>query len=357
MHSTWNGRRVLITGHTGFKGSWLALWLQRLGAEVAGYALAPDTEPSHFGLIALDQLVRHHQGDIRDFEKFREVALGFRPEVVIHMAAQALVLRSYDLPKETFDVNIGGTVNILDVVRELDTVRACIIVTSDKCYENKESTEGYREDDRLGGSDPYSASKAAAEIVVEAYRRSFFRPEESHVGLASVRAGNVIGGGDWAEYRIVPDCVRALSTGKKIVVRNPRAIRPWQHVLEPLGGYLLLGQRLIEHPAEYSGAWNFGPGASETIRVEQLVNQFVEAWGSGAVELSDGDERPGRETGILRLRTDKAQKDLDWSPVLSGEEAIRWTVEWYQAWHAGNTPPRDVTLGQIDAYQNRMKKC
>ncbi|MFC1654760.1 CDP-glucose 4,6-dehydratase, partial [Myxococcota bacterium] len=334
MQATWNGRRVLITGHTGFKGSWLALWLQHLGAEVAGYALAPETEPSHFELIALDQLVNHHQGDIRDIEKLRKVTSEFRPEVVIHMAAQALVLRSYDQPKETFDINIGGTVNVLEVVRELDSVSACIVVTSDKCYENKDFVWGYRENDRLGGSDPYSASKGAAEIVFEAYRRSVFQSGERQIGLATVRAGNVIGGGDWAEYRIVPDCVRALSAGRKIPVRNPQAVRPWQHVLEPLGGYLLLGQRLLTHPAEYSGAWNFGPGASEAVRVEQLVNQFVKAWGSGAVELNSGDEQPRKEARVLRLCTDKARYDLDWSPILSGPEAISWTADWYQAWHA-----------------------
>ena len=353
MQSMWNGRRVLITGHTGFKGSWLALWLHRLGAKVAGYALAPETEPSHFNLLSLDELVEHHEGDIRDFDKLREVAREFRPEVVFHLAAQALVLPSYDRPKETFDVNVGGTVNVLEVVRELDSVAACIIVTSDKCYENKDVVWGYRESDPMGGSDPYSASKGAAEIVVESYRRSLYRTDEGKIGLASVRAGNVIGGGDWADYRIVPDCVRALGAGRPIVVRNPHSVRPWQHVLEPLGGYLLLAQRLMSHPAEYSGAWNFGPGASETVPVEQLVNRFVEAWGSGSVELQGDSSEPKHEARVLRLCIDKARYDLDWSPVLSGQEAVGWTAEWYQAWHEERTPVRDITLAQIDAYQSR----
>lgn len=354
MQTLWKGRRVLVTGHTGFKGSWLALWLQRLGAEVAGYALAPDTQPCHFELVGLDNLVQHNEGDVRDFESLRRVARDFAPEVVFHLAAQALVLPSYDLPKETFDVNVGGTVNLLEVVRELDSVKACIIVTSDKCYENRDVVWGYREDDPLGGSDPYSASKGAAEIVVASYGRSFFSSGEPQVGLGAVRAGNVIGGGDWAKHRIVPDCVRALSADEKIVVRSPHSVRPWQHVLEPLGGYLLLGQGLMKQPAQYSGAWNFGPDGSEAVPVGELVSRFVDAWGSGGVELQGEGVERRHEARVLRLCTDKARYDLGWSPLLSGAETVAWTAKWYRAWHEGSGPLVDVTRAQIDAYQRRI---
>jgi len=276
----YKGKSVFITGHTGFKGSWLALWLHELGAEVTGFALPPNTTPAHFNLIGLKDLVRHIEGDIRDIQAVKHAVDIAKPEIVFHLAAQALVRDSYDDPKTTFDTNIGGTVNILEAIRHCPTVKAIVVVTSDKCYDNKEWVWGYRESDPLGGHDPYSASKGATEIVCAGYRLSYFNKDGCgpHLGFATARAGNVIGGGDWSKDRIIPDCVRALSQNKPIVLRNPLATRPWQHVLDPLYGYLLLAKNLWYQPNRFSGAWNFGPGLSDQITVAELAERFIAVW-------------------------------------------------------------------------------
>ena len=347
------GKRVLVTGHTGFKGSWLALWLHELGAEVAGFALPPCTDPSHFDLIGLDKLIHHTEGDIRNVEEVNRVFEIAKPEIVFHLAAQALVRDSYNDPKTTLDTNIGGTVNVLEAIRHSPTVKAAVIVTSDKCYENKEWVWGYRENDPMGGHDLYSASKGATEIICASYRRSFFSKQSDRglpIGFATARSGNVIGGGDWSKDRIIPDCVRALSNNKPVIVRNPQAIRPWQQVLEPLSGYLLLGQRLLESPNKYSGSWNFGPVDIEYLTVKELTERFVEAWGKGAIEIMNPDQASPHEAYLLRLIIDKAIFNLRWSPLLNNSVALDWTVEWYKAWHTNNQELRQLSLKHIRNY-------
>jgi CDP-glucose 4,6-dehydratase len=342
----YRGRRVLVTGHTGFKGSWLALWLQRLGAEVTGFALPPATNPSHFALLGLETSTRHREGDVRDPDALRQAFAEARPEVVFHLAAQALVRPSYEDPKGTFDVNVGGTVNVLEAMRETPGIRAAVVVTSDKCYENREWVWGYREEDPLGGRDPYSASKGAAEIVCGAYLRSYFGPggRGPRLGFATARAGNVIGGGDWAADRLIPDCVRALAAGKAVVIRNPEATRPWQHVLDPLAGYLLLARRLAEDPERYSGPWNFGPADGAAMPVRDLAARFVGHWPEGRLRVGGGGKNAPHEAHALALCTDKARKILDWRPALSTEAAIDWTAAWYRSWHEGRGL---LSLGQL----------
>ncbi len=346
------GKRVLISGHTGFKGSWLALWLHELGAEVTGIALPPDISPSHFELIGLRDIVNHIEGDIRDRRVVNKAFKIADPEIVFHLAAQALVRNSYDDPKGTFDTNIGGTVNILEAVRASSFVKAVVVITSDKCYENKEWVWGYRENDPMGGHDPYSASKGAAEIVCSAYRRSFFDKagRGPHIGFATVRAGNVVGGGDWATDRIIPDCIRALSENKPIVIRNPNATRPWQHVLDPLSGYLFLAQQLLNNPDRFSGAWNFGPADIEHINVEELAKRFVTAWGEGRIEPVESNRSAPHEANLLRLSIDKAACEIGWFPVLNGSTAIDWTVNWYKDWRKAGNNMRKSSLSQIYEY-------
>lgn len=346
------GKRVLVTGHTGFKGSWLSLWLHDLGAQVTGFALPPDTAPSHFDLVGLRDLITHVEGDIRDPHHVNKTFQTVKPEIVFHLAAQALVRDSYDDPKKTFDTNIGGTVNILEAVRLSSSVKAALVITSDKCYENKEWVWGYRENDPMGGHDPYSASKGGAEIVCSAYRRSFFDKagRGPHIGFATVRAGNVIGGGDWAKDRIIPDCIRALSENKPIVIRNPKATRPWQHVLEPLSGYLFLARKLLDDTDKFSGAWNFGPADIEHIKVEELAKRFVAVWGKGAIERNEPNEPAPHEANLLRLSIDKAAYELGWSPILSGSTAIDWTVNWYKRWDMDEKDMRGFSLEQIREY-------
>lgn len=341
------GKRVLVTGDTGFKGSWLALWLHELGAEVQGFSLPPDDSSAHFRLAGLASIIRHTDGDIRDLDAFQRVMTDFKPEIVFHLAAQSLVRRSYQEPKYTFDTNIGGSVNILEAVRTTDSVRTLVYITSDKCYRNKEWVWGYRENDELGGYDPYSASKAAAEMVFTAYLKSFFREREIF-GAATTRAGNVIGGGDWAKDRIIPDCMRALQGNSEIVLRNPLATRPWQHVLEPLSGYLLLAARLLEVPARYSGAWNFGPDTGTVRTVGELVEQVVTLWGSGMVKIKPEAEAP-YEANLLQLNTDKARIDLGWQPCWGMERSIAETVAWYKRTHAGEAA-QEVSLSQINSF-------
>jgi CDP-glucose 4,6-dehydratase len=356
------GRSVFLTGHTGFKGAWLSLWLSRLGARVTGYALAPPTDPSAFvagGVV--DVLAAHHEADIRDDVLLGQAMCACAPDVVLHLAAQPLVRSSYEQPRETFDVNVVGTASVLDAVRALGRPCAVVVVTSDKCYENREQVFGYRETDPLGGLDPYSASKGAAEILVASYRQSFFPPErvQDHgVRLASVRAGNVIGGGDWAQDRIVADAARSLSIGQPVPVRNPRSTRPWQHVLEPLGGYLLLAARMLSAPddARLVGAWNFGPSSVEVVTVSELVDLFVSAWGHGSWKDASLGEQP-HEAQMLRLSIDKAVTLLGWRPRWPVREAVRRAAVWYRRFYeqaptkrsAGSM--RESCLADIGDYQ------
>jgi CDP-glucose 4,6-dehydratase len=327
-YSVFAGKRVLLTGDTGFKGSWLALWLSELGADVVGYALPPEHAEDHFNLLGLDGIIHHVDGDIRDLSAMKRIADEFRPEFVFHLAAQSLVKLSYEEPKGTFDTNVGGSVNLLEVVRSTPSVRSVIYVTSDKCYKNKEWVWGYRENDELGGRDPYSASKAAAEIVLAAYADSFFRGRE-RFGIASVRAGNVIGGGDWATDRIVPDCVRALHAGKPIGLRNPHATRPWQHVLEPLAGYLKLAAELYADPGRYSGSWNFGPRIDSIRTVGELAELIVSEWGGGSLAVQP-EANAVHEATLLNLNCDKAITLLGWQPRWNFSRTVAATIGWYK---------------------------
>lgn len=347
------GRRVFLTGHTGFKGSWLAAWLHRLGADVTGYALPPDYENSHFAQLGLAQRIRHVEGDIRDAAHLEHTVREARPDFVFHLAAQPLVHRAYALPKLTLDINVGGSVNVLESVRACGTARVLIYVTSDKCYRNVETRQGYRETDELGGYDPYSASKACAELVFDAYRKSYFHVDGG-VRAASVRAGNVLGGGDWSQDRIVPDCIRALLRNEPIQIRNPHAVRPWQHVLEPLRGYLLLASKLY-FDDRYSGSWNFGPTQQAHHTVGELVDTVLEFWGSGS-KIHGDSSNGGKEAGLLYLNCDKAADQLGWLPLFDFRESVRQTVEWYK--QAADPSGDDnsvwrLTQSQIDDYTKR----
>lgn len=348
----WEGKKVLITGHTGFKGSWLALWLNTLGAEVAGYAFEPLTIRDNFLLTGVGKKMNHRIGDVRDYEHLHKYFCEVSPEIVFHLAAQPLVRESYSDPKSTYDINVGGTVNVLECCRRAESVKVIVNVTTDKCYDNKEWVWGYRENDRLGGYDPYSSSKACSELVSEAYRKSFFNPESFNLhgkSLASARAGNVFGGGDWQSDRIVPDCIRALEKGEPIIVRNPQAVRPWQHVLEPLSGYLLLAQKMYEQPAQYAGAWNFGPSDSSFFSVGSLVDCIVKSWGTGSWEDYSKQGAP-HEANILKLDISKAKSRLGWVPLWDIDKAITETVAWYRQYPACNV--HDLCCRQIRDYMS-----
>ena len=353
----WRNRRVFLTGHTGFKGAWLSLWLTDMGARVTGYALQPPTEPNLFDLTGLADRVRSVTGDVRDREKLSETMREANPEIVFHLAAQPLVLESYRNPAETFDINVMGTVNVLESVRLLRGVRAVVNVTSDKCYENREWDWGYRENDRLGGHDPYSSSKACAELLSAAYRRSFFNGggcSQSSPALATVRSGNVIGGGDWAADRLMADCVRALLRGEKILVRNPGSVRPWQHVLEPLRGYLTLAEKLAEEGEQYAGAWNFGPSSAEARTVEWVVKTLCLLWDPGAeYETAGTAVQPERhEARSLVLDCARARQRLDWQPCWTIQRALRAVAEWTKAYQKGRDM-RQTTLAQILEYERQ----
>lgn len=342
----WSGKRVLVTGHTGFKGGWLALWLQRLGAQVMGYSLPAPTQPSLFETARVSESIQGVIADIRDLQRLTSVFRDFSPEVVFHLAAQPLVRASYDSPVETYSTNVLGTVHVLEAVRHTRSVRSTVMVTTDKCYENREAAAGYRETDRLGGHDPYSNSKACAELAVDSYRRSFFGGAGT-AAVASARAGNVIGGGDWAVDRLIPDLVRAAVSGKPLVLRNPKSTRPWQHVLEPLSGYLMLAQRLWDDRARYAEAWNFGPRDDDARTVEDIVALAARKWGDGLKWVAGAGLQP-HETRMLKLDCSKAA-GAGWRPLLRVEEAVDWTIEWYRAWR----DERDVkalAFEQIERY-------
>ena len=324
----WRGRNVLITGHTGFKGGWLAHWLQLMGARVTGYSIEPPTVPNLFEESKLYQIVNSVHGDVRDLFNLKKVISNTHPEVIFHLAAQPLVRYSYDHPIETYETNVMGTVNLLEAARGVSSVRAVVCITTDKCYENKEWVWGYRENDPMGGHDPYSSSKGCSELAISAYRRSFFS-SDNRAGIASVRAGNVIGGGDWGQDRLIPDIIKAFGEKKEVVIRNPKAIRPWQHVLEPLCGYLLLAERICSSGASYTDAWNFGPNDSDAQTVEWIVNKMVRLWGEEAKWTNDKAAHP-HEARYLKLDISKAKTVLGYSPRLEIETTLEWVVNWYK---------------------------
>jgi len=344
---SFRGKRVFVTGHTGFKGTWLIFLLKELGAEVMGYALPPAPGPSHFKLLAMQDKINHVVGDVRDAHSLNAAMQSFQPEIVFHLAAQALVKQSYADPALTFDTNVMGSVNLLDSVRECRSVRSLVYITSDKCYENLEWVWGYRETDKLGGHDPYSASKAAAEIVFSAYSSSFFLSRPS-LGAASARAGNVIGGGDWAADRIVPDCIRAIENGQSIKLRNPNATRPWQHVLEPISGYLMLAAKLYEQPERYGGSWNFGPSTSEVRTVHDVATSVIQTLGHGSIEIV-GAQDQHHEARLLQLNCDKAHQDLDWHSRWGVEKTFAATADWYKDIMAGGNV-ENITRAQLQDF-------
>lgn len=337
----WAKKRVFITGHTGFKGSWLSLWLQELGAELCGYALSPATDPSLYELANVASGMQSVIGDIRDLEHLSASIREFQPDILFHMAAQPLVRYSYENPIETFSTNVMGTVNVLEAARYCDSIKAVINITTDKCYENKEWVWGYRENDPLGGYDPYSSSKACAELVASAYRQSFSQT------VASVRAGNVIGGGDWAKDRLVPDIIRALIQKQNVLLRNPNSIRPWQHVLEPLRGYLLLAEKLCENP-KFAEGWNFGPYEQDIQPVSIITDKICKLWGSGASWIKENQQHV-HEAQNLKLDISKARSQLGWSPRLNLENTLQYLVSWYKAF-AEKQNMRNITLLQIQNY-------
>ncbi len=350
----WKSRRVFLTGHTGFKGSWLALWLQQFGSEVLGYSLEPPSQPSLFEVAEVARGMQSMHGNICDLLALKSRMAGFQPEVVFHLAAQSLVHKSYEEPIETYATNVMGTVNVLEAVRSTPSVRAVVVVTSDKCYENNERVWGYRETDPMGGYDPYSNSKGCAELVASAYRRSYFHPDahaKHGVAVASARAGNVIGGGDWARDRLIPDFVRSIEARRPLQIRRPGAVRPWQHVLDPLSGYLSLAERLLQPGgAGYASGWNFGPDDDAAIPVSSVVDKFSDSWGGAPYEITGG-EQP-HEAQFLKLDCSKARAQLQWSSRLDVDAAISWTADWYKAKLKGSVDMRKLTVDQIKRFRD-----
>lgn len=350
----WHGKKVFLTGHTGFKGSWLCLWLSSLGAEVTGYALEPPTNPSLFELARVRELVTSIIADVRDLERLKSEMATASPDVVIHMAAQPLVRDSYKIPVDTYAINVMGTVHLLEAVRSCPSVKAVVNVTTDKVYENREWVWGYRENEPFGGYDPYSNSKGCSELVTAAYRSSYFNPldfDRHGVAVASARAGNVIGGGDWADDRLIPDIIRAILAGEAVKIRNPHAIRPWQHVLEPLSGYLILAQRLYEGGVQFAEGWNFGPPEADAQPVQWLVERLCSMWGDGASWQLDSAEQP-HEAHYLKLDCSKAHAELDWHPRWGLGTALESIVDWTKAYQAGDDL-RAMCLQQIETYGAR----
>jgi len=350
--AVWQGMRVLLTGHTGFKGSWMSLWLQELGAVVSGYSIDIPTDPSLYEAASVGNGMASQDGDVRDLDALEACLADTRPEVVFHMAAQSLVRRSYADPVGTYSTNVLGTVNLLEAVRRIGGVRAVIVVTSDKCYENRERAEGYRECEAMGGYDPYSSSKGCAELVTSAYRNSFFNTadfDRHGTAIASVRAGNVIGGGDWAEDRLIPDVFAALQQGAMPTVRNPQAVRPWQFVLDPLNGYLTLAEYMLEDGVAYSDAWNFGPDDSDSTEVGSIVGRLARSWGAQHAWHHEACDQP-HEATYLRLDSSKARSTLSWAPKLDLQTTLDWIVAWYRDFFSANEA-RNITMSQIRRFQ------
>jgi CDP-glucose 4,6-dehydratase len=355
--SFWRGRKVFLTGHTGFKGSWLTLWLDALGADVTGYSLDPPTDPSLFHQARVAECLRSIRGDIRNFQQLKSAMAECRPDVVLHMAAQSVVRRGYDDPIETYSTNVMGTVHVFEALRQLKLPCVVVNVTSDKCYLNREWAWGYREDEPMGGRDPYSNSKGCAELVTTAYRESFFAPaafDRHGVALGSARAGNAIGGGDWTANQLIPDLIRAFLAGNPCLIRSPSAIRPWQFVLEPLNGYLTLAERLAQDAPRFAGGWNFGPAETDARPVSWIADALVRSWGDGASWNRDADEHP-REANFLKLDASMAKSELDWQPRLPLQQALEWIVEWYRGLQAG-ADPRRLTRAQIDRYEALLQE-
>ncbi len=353
--SVWRGRKVFLTGHTGFKGGWLALWLRQLGAFVRGYSLDPPTTPNLFSELRLAELVEDIRGDVADGPKLAHTLKEFSPELVFHLAAQPLVRRSYQDPVGTYITNVVGTAHLFEAIRVTSSVKAVVVITTDKCYENREWVWGYREQDPLGGYDPYSSSKACAEILTASYRRSFFSSDNGDgraVAIATARAGNVVGGGDWSDDRLIPDLIRGFLESKPVRIRNPGAIRPWQHVLDPLAGYLALGQRLLKNEPMYASAWNFGPSDEETWTVGQVASVMAAKWGGGASWETDGLPSP-HEATYLKLDASRARAELGWAPKLKLENTLNWVVEWFRAWQ-NNCNMREFTSRQISSYEKLL---
>ena len=343
FNGAFKGKRVLVTGHTGFKGSWLCIWLNELGAEVTGVSLEPYSDKDNYVLSGIGNKIKADiRADIRDGRKMKEIFAEYRPEIVFHLAAQPLVRLSYEIPVETYQTNVMGTINIMEAIRATDSVKVAVMVTTDKCYDNKEQMRGYKEDDPMGGYDPYSSSKGACEIAIQSWRRSYFNPEDygkkHHVSLASVRAGNVIGGGDWAKDRIIPDCIHALEAGKPIEIRNPKAVRPWEHVLEPLSGYLLLAQKMWNDPTGYCEGWNFGPETESASTVWDVATQLIQSLGLGELkDVSDPDAL--HEAGMLMLDISKAKVRLGWKPRMDVIRTIDLVTDWYKRYQKEETGP------------------
>ena len=354
FNDAFNRKRVLITGHTGFKGSWLSIWLHELGAEVVGVSLEPYSEKDNFVLSGIGKKIKADiRADIRDGVKMKEIFKQYQPEIVFHLAAQPLVRLSYEIPVDTYQTNVMGTINIMEAIRATESAKVGVMITTDKCYDNKEQMRGYKEDDPFGGYDPYSSSKGACEIAIQSWRRSFFNPEDygkkHHVSLASVRAGNVIGGGDWAKDRIIPDCVRALEAGKPIEIRSPKAVRPWEHVLEPLSGYMLLAQKMWEHPTEYCEGWNFGPEQESVMTVWEVATKLVQSFGKG--ELKDvSDPNALHEANLLMLDINKAKTRLGWKPRLDALQTIDLVTDWYKRYQEESV--YNICLEEIELFLN-----
>ena len=352
----WKGKKVFLTGHTGFKGSWLSLWLASMGARVTGYALAPNTTPNLFEVLAIDSLIeKSHIADIRDLASLQKTMSEAKPDILIHMAAQPLVRYSYANPVETYATNVMGTVHVLESTRVIDTVRATVVVTTDKCYENKEWVWGYRENESMGGFDPYSNSKGCAELVTSAYRQSYFSDSNLTNKVASARAGNVIGGGDWSEDRLIPDAIKAFEANKPLMIRNPLATRPWQHVLEPLGGYLMLAQALYDQGSAFASAWNFGPRNEDNRGVQEVIELLISGWGDTARWAREHSEQP-HEANLLKLDCSKARAQLGWSPRWDLETATQKIVQWQKAYQAKKNM-QEISLSQIKEYQANFLGC
>ena len=351
FNNIYRGKRVFLTGHTGFKGSWLALWLTQLGAKVCGYSLEPNTKPSMFKeLLIENRIEKSIIGNILDIGKLEQSMKEFQPDIVFHLAAQPLVRLSYSEPILTYQTNVIGSLNVLEAARHTPSVKAFVNITTDKCYENKEVNRGYKEDEPMGGYDMYSSSKGCVEIMSSSFRRSFLQDEGTYA-MATARAGNVIGGGDWAEDRLIPDCVRYINTDEKIEIRNPIAVRPWQHVLEPLSGYLLLGQKLLEEGKKYAEGFNFGPNEDSVLRVADVAKKVCEYYGKGEVVVQKRDNL--HEANLLMLNIEKAEQVLGWTPTFTADEAIKHTVEWYKHFYNQDIDMYNFTMKQIEEYTTK----